>query len=423
MSDGKKNYYDILDIDKTANESDIKKAYRKMAVKWHPDKNPDNKEGSEIKFKEINEAYEVLSDPQKRELYDKYGEDGLKNNGMNENSPFSSSNPDDIFRMFFGDQMPFGGEHRGRNNVSKNEPKIVSIPVNLKDLYNGSKKKITLKIKQLCENCNGYGGLNLSQCIDCKGMGIRIIDRVVGPGMIQRSQCVCTTCSGNKKIAKNQCKECSGKGVNVSEKQFLLIIEPGSEDNDKKVFENMGDQSLNSENGDIVFVFKEEAHKVFTRVGNDLLYYHSVTLCNSIIGSCISLEHINGTNICYKLNNMIKDNSYTILKNRGMPTKNGKNGDLYVIYNIKYPTKTFSQSEKEYLKKILPYEDDIKMDDPITHVSLQDGFNIDTIKGKNRMSESESFFRNGHQHQNIPAGFRGGGGGAGSMPDIFRSFF
>jgi len=419
-----KNYYEILGVEKNADESEIKKGYRKMAVKWHPDKNPDNKDEAEAKFKEINEAYEVLSDPQKKSLYDKYGIDGLRDNGMGEGSPFHTSNPEDIFKMFFGDQSPFGsmgGGIHSRNNISKNEAKTVNIPITIKDCYNGSKKKITLKIKQLCEECNGYGGQNLLQCSDCNGIGIKIIDRMIGPGMIQRSQGVCNTCSGNKKVAKNPCRGCSSTGTKIVEKQFLLVIDSGTEDNDKKIFENMGDQSLNSIAGDVIFILKEEECKKFKRIGNHLIYNHGVMICNAIIGTSISFEDINGKNISYKINSVIKDNSYTVIKNKGMPIKNsdGKYGDLYVVYNIRYPTKTFTQTEKEQLKKILPYEDDLDISETFKNASLQDGFNINSIqksktakKTKNDEDDEDGFF------QNIPSSAFSRG-----MPHIFKNFF
>jgi DnaJ-class molecular chaperone len=420
MSDEKRNYYEILGLEQSADESEIKKAYRKMAVKWHPDKNPDNKEEAEKQFKKIGEAYEVLSDPEKKQMYDQYGEDGLKNGMGNGDGgfPFQSSNPDDIFKMFFGDQMAFGGMNtRSRHsNTSKNEPKIVNIPVTLKDLYNGAKKKITLKIKQLCERCSGYGGENLSSCGDCKGMGIKIIDRMIGPGMVQRTQGICSTCAGNKKVSSKPCNVCSCSGTKQVEKQFLLVIEPGCEDNDKKVFEDMGDQSLGSVPGDVIFILKMESHKQFTRIGNNLVYYHNIMLCNAIIGSTISFEYINNTNISYKINTIIKDNSYTTLRGKGMPIKNNgntnsKSGDLYIVYNIKYPTKTFSQIEKEQLKKILPYEDDVKINEPSINVSLHDSFNIENLKIRRpQHNEQETFFNQNQSRQ-------------GGMPDIFRQFF
>jgi DnaJ-class molecular chaperone len=247
-----KNYYEILQVSKDAKEDEIKKMYKKLAIKWHPDKNIDNKEESEKKFKEISEAYQVLSNPEKRQIYDNYGEEGLKNNGINENGPFNT--PDDIFKMFFGGhRTPFSNNFEensffnNKDTVKKTEPKIVNIPITLKECYSGTKKKITLKLKILCKKCDGHGGLNLKTCNNCSGQGVKVIDRIIGPGMIQRIQTSCNVCNGNKKIAQNKCNECNGNKIKIEEKQFLLVIEPGSENNDKKIFENSGDQMPNEQ--------------------------------------------------------------------------------------------------------------------------------------------------------------------------------
>jgi len=366
------NYYEILNIEKNADSEQIKKAYRKLAMKWHPDKNPYNKEEAEKKFKELSEAYQVLSNPQKKEIYDSYGEEGLKNgDGDGDGHPFNS--PDDIFKMFFGGggggfgMSPFGtsmgmGMGMGMDTrINKVEQKIVNIPLSLKELYNGSKKKITLKIKHLCTKCNGFGGLNIKSCHSCNGNGFNIINRAIGPGMIQRMQMACQTCNGQKKIAETKCSLCNGDGRNNVEKQFLLIIEPGSENDDFKLFKDEGDEKINEEKGDIVFIFKEEKHKSFIRKGNDLIYNHDITLGDSIVGAHVILEHLNGEKITSHEDNIIKQNSQTLLKNKGMPIKNRNNcyGNMYIVYNIKYPTKILSDIEKDIIRKILPVTEEL----------------------------------------------------------------
>ena len=292
-------YYDILGINKNASEEEIRKSYKKLAVKWHPDKNPDNKEESEKQFKEISEAYQVLSDPQKREIYDNHGEDGLRNDGNMGGNPFNS--PDDIFKMFFGGgRSPFGSNFEDDffQNVSnrhnkKTDPKIINIPVTLKEFYCGSKKKVSLKNKCLCKKCNGYGGLNMRQCHDCGGKGIKIINKMIGPGMIQRIQTHCSTCNGNKNISEQKCNICNGEGKEIMEKNFLLVIEPGCINNEEKIFRNEGDQNLNEEQGDVVFILKEEKNNAFERIGDDIIYNHSITLGDSIVGINITIELIN----------------------------------------------------------------------------------------------------------------------------------
>ena len=415
-------YYDILDINKNASDEEIRKSYKKLAVKWHPDKNPDNKEEAEKKFKEISEAYQVLSDPQKKEIYDNYGEDGLKNDGNMGGSPFNS--PDDIFKMFFGGRSNF--EDNFFQNVSnrqkKTDPKIVNIPVTLKEFYCGSKKKVSLKNKSLCKKCNGHGGLNMRKCHDCGGKGIKIINKMLGPNMIQRIQTNCTTCNGNQNIAEQKCNICNGDGKSNIEKNFLLIIEPGCINNEEKIFKNEGDQNLNEEPGDVVFILKEEKNNLFERIGNDIIYNHSITLGDSIVGINITIELINGEKLSFKEENIIQQNSYTIFKNKGFPLKNKNNmyGDLYVVYNIKYPNKVLNNIDKDSIKKILNVSQiNNTLNDYNIGGILKNNFSVDEIRKKyeNNMHNMNNMhnihnMNNMHNMHNMH-----------NMNDIFNRFF
>jgi DnaJ-class molecular chaperone len=426
-------YYDILGISKNASEEEIKKSYRKLAVKWHPDKNPDNREESEQKFKEISEAYQILSDKSKREIYDNYGEEGLKNEGSFEGSPFNS--PDDIFKMFFGGNgggSPFGQSfgndffQNGNNNkqVRKTDPKIVNIPVTLKEFYCGSKKKISLKIKNLCNNCNGYGGLNMKSCHDCNGKGIKIINKMIGPGMMQRIQLQCPTCNGNQKISEKKCNNCNGDGRTSVEKNFLLVIEPGSYNGEEKVYKNEGDQVLNEEKGDIVFILKEEKNKLYTRIGNDIIYNHDITLGESLVGIDLTIDLVNGDKLSFKEDNIIQQNSYTIFRNKGFPLKNKNNshGDLYIVYNITYPYKILSKNEKDIIKKIFNISERENTENNYNiNGLLKNNFSINDIKKNYENNENNDRnnnfynFQNMQNMQNMQNGH--------NMQDIFNRFF
>jgi DnaJ-class molecular chaperone len=408
------NYYDVLGISKDASEDEVKKSYRKLAVKWHPDKNPDNKEEAEARFKEISEAYQVLSDEKKRQIYDTYGEEGLRGDGgMGGGEGHGFNSPEDIFKMFFGGgRSPFGmdgfgggdifGHQQQQTRIKKTDPKVVNIPISLKEIYNGSKKKITLKIKCLCNKCSGYGGLNMKTCTGCNGNGITIINRMIGPGMIQRIQAVCTVCNGSKKTTENKCNDCNGNGSILNEKQFLLIIEPGSENEDKKLYQKQGDEILNEEKGDVVFILKEEIDKKsdFTRVGNDLIYTYSIKLGDSIIGTDIVFNDLNGNKILYQEDCLIKENSYNILRGKGMPFKsnNNKFGDLYVVYNIEYPKKILNDFEKDIIKKILPTSDKMIDSEYVTAGLLTNNFSLDNLIRKNEKPSNNQRERNNIHH-------------------------
>jgi DnaJ-class molecular chaperone len=389
-----KNYYEILGIAKDAPEAEIKRTYKKLAIKWHPDKNPENKEESEKKFKEISEAYQILSDPQKREIYDNYGEEGLKNDHDGDGNNFGS--PDDIFKMFFGNQH----FNMNQNNRKKTSNKIINIPVNLKEFYNGSKKRITLKIKNICNKCNGYGGMNLKNCISCNGKGVKIMERMIGPGMMQRMQIPCDSCNGSKKIPESQCNKCKGDKIILEDKEFVIIIEKGSEDNNTIIFQNDGDKYPDQDPGDVIFVLKEELNNEFTRVGSNMVYSYSITLGDSITETNVIFKNINDEKISYKDKSIIKENSYHIIKNKGMPIKGETNkyGDLYVVYKIKYPMKSLSENDKNIIKKILPITELKEEVCENINYNLFENFSLEDIKIKNN---NENYRENHSNFQNI----------------------
>jgi len=393
-----KNYYDILGIAKNASEDEIRKSYKKLAIKWHPDKNPNNIQEAEKKFKEISEAYQVLSDPGKKEMYDNYGEEGLKN----QDGPNMSSSPDDIFKMFFGGRSPFHQNFEGNSqrNVIKTDPKIVNIPITLKEFYNGTKKKITLKLKNICKKCDGYGGLNLKTCTECSGRGINIINRMVGPGMMQRIQAVCNTCAGSKKIADTICTLCNGNKININEKDFILIIEPGCIHDEEKKFKDQGDHLPNEECGDIIFILKDNNNTLFKRIGNDLIYYKTITLGDSITGLFLNIENINGENISFYENKIIKPNSYSIILNKGMPMKDksGNFGNLYIVYKIDYPNKILTDNEKSILRRILPTSLDNNYKENNNNTILNDNFSIQEIENKYIKNNRQHNFNNNNMH-------------------------
>ena len=213
-------YYDILGVSPDATETELKKAYRKQALKYHPDKNPDAGD----KFKEISQAYEVLSDKDKREIYDEFGEQGIKEQGGGRGGGGFSS-PMDMFNMFFGGGGGGGpGMSNGRSRA-KTKPIVHKLGVTLEDLYNGKKKKLAANRDLRCGDCDGKGGTKVETCGDCRGRGMKVMTKQIGPGMMQQMQAPCNKCATRGEVVDpaSTCKKCKGKGT-VRDKKILEVL-------------------------------------------------------------------------------------------------------------------------------------------------------------------------------------------------------
>lgn len=330
-------YYDLLGISKNASENEIKKAYRKKAIKWHPDKNPNNSEEAEKKFKEISEAYQVLIDKEKRETYDKYGEEGLKNNME---GGFSSAN--DLFSHIFGGGGGFFGGmgNQMRRGPTKGERIIKKVDISLRELYFGTKKKVNVVVDNICLNCLGKGADKVIKCKSCKGMGVKVIRRMLGPGMIQQMQTGCNDCKGKgKTVDKNTlCHHCNGKGKMKKKKSFIFNIKKGMENKDYQVFESEGNDVLEGEGGDVILIINELEDENFTRKDCNLIYTKNIDLVDALTYQSFIINNVNGEKLSIFENEIIKPNSYHVIENKGMPIKNSnKYGDLYIMYNIVFP--------------------------------------------------------------------------------------
>merc|ERR1719326_1333752 len=253
-------FYKLLEVDKNAGDSDIKKAYRKLAVKHHPDKG-----GDPEKFKEITRAYEVLSDSDKRSKYDRFGEEGLEDGG---------GDAGDIFESFFG-----GGGRGGGGGRKRQRTKDVtqSLNVTLEQLYNGQTKKMAIT-RQVIDKKKG-----VVACSDCDGQGVRIETIRMGP-MIQRMQSQCSSCGG------------AGKSFKTKQEREVLevLIQKGSPDNHKVVFSEMADEHPDADAGDVIFVLKQQEHKLFKRRGADLFIERTISLVEALCGFELELTHLDG---------------------------------------------------------------------------------------------------------------------------------
>jgi len=343
-------YYDILEVKPESTETELKKAYRKLAMKFHPDKNPDAGD----KFKEISHAYEILSDPQKRKVYDEGGEQAIKEGGGRGGGGGFSS-PMDVFNMMFGGGM--GG--MGGRQSNKTKPMVHKMGVTLEELYNGKTRKLAATRDILCSACDGKGGSNVRSCTGCKGRGFKVHMQQMGPGMISQSQEVCGECEGKGEVIppSSRCKTCKGKKTKKDKKVIEIEIDKGAASDSRKVFYGEGDQEPGKEPGDIVIQLEEKEHSTFQRHGKDLTLRLDIDVSEALCGMRRSLKTLDNRNIALvtKPGEIIKQADIKMIKGEGMPTYRDpfNKGKMIIIFNITYPDKLDPAVAKKILQ-LLP---------------------------------------------------------------------
>eukprot|EP00607_Mallomonas_marina_P002438 CAMPEP_0182427462 /NCGR_PEP_ID=MMETSP1167-20130531/17220_1 /TAXON_ID=2988 /ORGANISM="Mallomonas Sp, Strain CCMP3275" /LENGTH=426 /DNA_ID=CAMNT_0024609709 /DNA_START=52 /DNA_END=1332 /DNA_ORIENTATION=+ len=339
-------YYNVLGVSKTADESEIKKAYKKLALKHHPDKG-----GDVEKFKEISAAVEVLCDPEKRKLYDQYGKEGLESGGGGE-----GHSADDIFSAFFG-----GGGRRARSGPQKGEDITHPVKVSLEDLYNGKTVRLAINRNKLCKECEGRGGKVGAErsCSDCNGRGMRVQLRQIGPGMVQQIQSSCQECRGTGKILdeRDKCKECKGKKVYKDRKVLEAVVEKGMKSGQKIRFAGEADEMPGTIPGDVIFVVQEKEHDVFKRKGADLVLSVDLTLSEALCGFTRTITQLDGRvlRIDSEAGNVVKPDDVRLIQGEGMPFHGNPftKGRLFVHFRVSFPT-TMAPGAVTALKAVLP---------------------------------------------------------------------
>ncbi|KAF9365407.1 Type I HSP40 co-chaperone [Mortierella sp. NVP85] len=345
-------FYDLLEVKPDVNDSDLKKAYRKLALKHHPDKGGDHN-----KFQEISHAYEVLSDTQKRSVYDQYGEAGLSGDGPGAGG-MGGLSPEDLFSHFFG-----GGGGRGGRPSGPRRGKDVAhgLKVSLEDLYKGKTTKLALQKNVICEQCDGRGGKEgaVKTCSTCNGQGFRVLLRQMGP-MMQQIQQPCGDCRGEGEMInpKDKCKGCNARKVTQVRKVLEVHIDRGMKDGRKIVFSGEGDQAPGTVPGDVVIVLEQKEHDRFKRRGDDLHYDAKIDLVTALAGGKIHIPHLDDRVLVVEIlpGEVIKPGELKAVMGQGMPTERHHDfGNLYIQFEIEFPSPNWTDISKiDQLRTILP---------------------------------------------------------------------
>jgi len=320
-------FYEILGVSKQATEQEIKKAYRKLALKNHPDKG-----GDPELFKKMTVAYEVLSDSEKRDLYDKYGKDGLEGGA-------GGADASDIFSQFFG-----GGGSRRSRGPKKGEDLTHPLKVSLEDLYNGKTVKLAVN-REVVSDEEGAE----RKCNTCNGRGMRVQLRQIGPGMVQQMQSVCPDCRGVGKIIK----------VKKERKILEVHVEKGMRNGQKITFHGEADRFPGTTPGDIVFVIQEKEHSVFQRKGSNLILEKHISLPEALCGFETVVNHLDGRKLWIKTKpgEVIKPNQFKAVAGEGMPTHGNPfvKGQLVILFKVDFPeSNSLTAAQINGLSKLFP---------------------------------------------------------------------
>lgn len=355
-------FYDILGVSPNASEQELKKAYKTGALKYHPDKNRNNP-SAEQKFKEISHAYEILSDSQKRQIYDQYGEAGLEGGA---GGPGMAA--EDIFAQFFGGSGlggGFGGMFSGMNQ-QRGPAKAKTIhhvhQVSLEDIYRGKVSKLALQRSIICPKCEGRGGKEgaVRRCVTCDGHGMKTMMRQMGP-MIQRFQTVCPDCQGEGETVKDKdrCKQCMGKKTVVDRKVLHVHVDRGVKSGTKIEFRGEGDQAPGVLAGDVVFQIEQKPHPRFTRRDDDLLYQAEIDLVTALAAGTIFIEHLDERWLSVEIlpGEALAPGAVKMIRGQGMPSyRHHDFGNMYIQFNVKFPEKNWTQDPAAFdaLRRVLP---------------------------------------------------------------------
>eukprot|EP00457_Paulinella_chromatophora_P010927 gb/GEZN01011046.1/.p1 GENE.gb/GEZN01011046.1/~~gb/GEZN01011046.1/.p1 ORF type:complete len:362 (+),score=43.17 gb/GEZN01011046.1/:31-1116(+) len=342
-----KDYYEILGVARDATDSTIKKAYRKLSKKFHPDKNPGNEE-ARAKFVDIANAYEALSDKEKRRIYDRHGEEGLSKQNQG-----GGVDPFDIFSQMFGG----GGRRSGGNDERRGSDVTLELPVRLEDLYSGLETEVAVRNNEICPRCRGHGAAHeddVKTCTKCKGTGVITQRQQIAPGFVQQFQSPCGKCGGKGKLSTSTCPYCKGAKVVMGERTLDVVVEQGMKDGSEIVFENAGDDHPDHAAGHIIFKVSTQPHSIFTRDGDDLKMNVHISLLEALTGFSRSITHLDGHLVPISSDSITKPGFVQKVAKEGMPLHNypSEKGHLYISYVVDFPS-TLTQEQRTAFERIL----------------------------------------------------------------------
>lgn len=353
------DYYELLEVSKTASADEIKKSYRRLAMKYHPDRNPGDKE-AETKFKEINEAYEVLKDEQKRAAYDRYGHQAFTGgmNGAGGNPfggfdfNFGSGGFSDVFSDIFSEFMGGGSRRQANPNAPERGADLrYNLEITLEEAFSGIEKEIKIPTTKVCEACHGHGtadGKEADVCPDCHGSGK--IHRQQGGFFIVET--TCPKCGGTGRIIKDKCAKCHGEGYIAHEKTLKLKIPAGVEDETRMRIAGEGEAGLRGgPNGDLYVFISVKDHKLYSREGGNLYASVPISMTCAALGGKIEIPGIDGEKLELEINAGTQNDQIAKIKGKGMTImRSTRRGDLFVKLRVETPV-NLTERQKELLEE------------------------------------------------------------------------
>ena len=354
----KRDYYEVLGVDKNADDATLKKAYRKLAKKYHPDMNPGDKE-AEAKFKEATEAYSVLSDADKRRQYDQFGHAAFENGGGGAGGGFGGfdfgGDMGDIFGDIFGDLFGGGGGRRRANNGPMKGANLrAAVNIMFQEAITGCDKELEINLKDPCKKCNGTGakpGTSPETCKKCNGSGQVVMTQQSMFGMV-RNVTVCPDCQGTGKIIREKCPDCRGTGFTSSRKKIQVSIPAGIDDGQSIRIRDKGEPGPNGgPRGDLLVEVRVARHPVFAREDMNIFSSANISFAQAALGGKIRIPTVDG-DVEYEVKPGTQPNTRIRLKGKGVPSLRNKNirGDHYVTLTLQVPT-NLSNESKEALRK------------------------------------------------------------------------